>query len=1035
MEGRKLFAYVLLATTVSAPFLFSAEGSSIDDELLAEINARGISVQNVYNPTDIEKQHNINSSVQLNGDSQRNGSGMEISNIADSAANLHQNVLKLENSEGVRAEQSSNQSSSNAVALRQSVINEKEATDQENLSGSVQLNGESQSFATSSFVTNAAASAIGSSLNILYASFVDEVSFVQGAEQTSYNETSSIFSVDNGEDLSNMNNNALAVQLNGASQSGASALKLQNGAASAMNLSQNIAEISAGSDMEATQNSRQSAMNFSEFSQQITNEGYLSKDQNNNSASVELNMESQKGVSAAVVANSAMSANNISQNLFGADGAQGGVALRQTTSQRAQNLDNGSGIYLQEVSNEDSRNQKNNHASLQLNGQAQEGSSAMIVSNVVASAANTYQSVANIEGGSLVADVRVSATQGASNYSKEGIEQRISGWDAYSQTNLSGSLQLNDNAQRETNGLLIENGAAGATNVSQSIVRVAGAEGFNDIAQSATQVAYNGKNSINVLSQDILNDDEAFTLTSVIEQDNLNGSLQLNDGSAAQDGVSAMALLNGVNSALNAAQNIAAASNDENGNSFIQRTYQIADSEILTSQSVNSLGEIVNVEYSDNLNGSVQIKSGQNGFNGALLFNGSASAVNIAQNVAFADNIDGINEGFQFNRQNSSLEGETVQTVRNEADGSLMLKNQNNNSAAVQIVGGGNDIAALAVSNAAFSSMNLSQNVAFYSSVTNSSTLGQYAAQSTEIDAMVDQSVVNSSENLYLDYQQNNNGSIQLIATQNGYETMVLSNSAASAVNISQNVATIEDVSGTDTVEQQSTQSAYSAVDSVQRVLFEGVDLAIGKQNNNNASVQLNGAQNDFRGFAIVNSVSSAVNAGQNVAFIENPNGMSQIVQNNYQDSFAVASFNQEIINGGGDGQNNNNGVVQLNGSQNDISSYVVLNSIGSAVDSETNIASINGSRPDGTDLDQMTMDDTVNDSSFFQSVENALESENQNNNNSSVQLNDSQIASNAVDLSNTAGSAHNYGNNITNLYNSSGWVVNQAAVQSAINY
>jgi len=183
--------------------------------------------------------------------------------------------------------------------------------------------------------------------------------------------------------------------------------------------------------------------------------------------------------------------------------------------------------------------------------------------------------------------------------------------------------------------------------------------------------------------------------------------------------------------------------------------------------------------------------------------------------------------------------------------------------------------------------------------------------------------------------QDNNNASVQVNGGQNNINAMVFSNIASSASNIAQNVADISDLAGVDLVSQSNVQTASNYSESSQTItnsgtIFASVSIA---QDNNNASVQLNGAQNDSSGMILENSVASASNVGQNIASVYNPIGLTDLEQVNDQEAYnEFDNVDQTVTNDISVAQDNNNGSIQANESQNGSSSMITLNTAVSAV-------------------------------------------------------------------------------------------------------
>ncbi|WP_200762614.1 beta strand repeat-containing protein [Nitrosophilus alvini] len=842
--------------------------------------------------------------------------------------------------------------------------------------------------------------------------------------------------VTNPTDISDQQNNNDSVQLNGETQSVSSSIEIVNSSASALNVHQNSASADNSSDIALYQSNDQFAENSTYSNQSISNDADAT-DQNNNNRSVQINSDAQSNTSAFIISNAAGSAENIGQNVLSADNLESVNTITQENIQHAFNGEMDFEVLTQNIYSSDTSNQNNNVSSVQLNENAQIDVSGAVVTNSANSAENIGQNIVSVSGTDSFNTIASSNEQSATNYTRDYTEQNIGSFSSDYQKNNINSVQLNDNAQNSVEALVLSNSAASASNIAQNFGSSVAASGFNDITQSNTQNAYNGTGWENWSFQNINNNDLSSSTTSLFYQDNLNAAVQLNDYTTAQNDVKAFALANTAHSASNIAQNVAGAENVSDGNSFDQLNIQSADNWGWNVQAISNEGAAVANSAQDNINGSVEILEGQNRFEGMALANTVMSASNIAQNFASGKNWDGVNIGMQENSQDASSAVYSEQYIGNNSLGSQDTWGQYNDNGSVQATGGQNEINALSVSNAAGSAQNIAQNVAYYESFSNVSSIEQLNRQSALSDTYAYQDISNVAQNNDNNgYQQNNNAAVQILGTQNNENVASFANSAMSAVNIGQNILVISDTQGTDNADQLNIQDTTAYAYAEQIVTNDGVlgsSWAV-SQNNNNGAVQLTNAQNDFDGFALSNSVMSAVNIGQNIADINNPLGLSTLQQDNIQTAYNEATFSQSVINDFAVSQNNNNGGTQLNDSQNNVSSLVVLNSVGAAVSSDISVSNVVGSVPLGTVLEQITDVYTENSLESDQVIENYVDIDGQNNNNSSVQLNDSQVASTAIDLSNTAAAAHNYGNNIANLTGASGWTVNQIASQTAIN-
>lgn len=216
-------------------------------------------------------------------------------------------------------------------------------------------------------------------------------------------------------------------------------------------------------------------------------------------------------------------------------------------------------------------------------------------------------------------------------------------------------------------------------------------------------------------------------------------------------------------------------------------------------------------------------------------------------------------------------------------------------------------------------------------------------------------------------------------------------------------------------------------------------------QNNNNDSVQLNdNAQQSILAFSVMNLSVSAGNQSANLASVSGTGEDVDVEQDTFQLAVNVVEISyQEIYNEDDPDalQNNNNASVQLNASaQQNAVSFHNLNASASAVNQAAQGVAVTDTGED-VDVDQHIDQSAVNVSSAEQVVTNNGPSTDfaeapQNNNNSSVQLNDdAQQNVIAFTLGNLAGSAANQASNLTFIENTGEDVeVDQHADQFALN-
>src|SRR3990170_4801998 len=398
------------------------------------------------------------------------------------------------------------------------------------------------------------------------------------------------------------------------------------------------------------------------------------------------------------------------------------------------------------------------------------------------------------------------------------------------------------------------------------------------------------------------------------------------------------------------------------------------------------------------------------------LVNSAVSAVNASANLLYgsettSSGITQTNDNEARNHVNDAFaldndafaQNLNKQTQYVNNDLFSIIDDQENNNNSVQL----NDNAqqnseGVSVINSAFSAVNFGLNV--YSSDSEAITGGSVTQTNTqnaynmnniadgEVDAyaqnfeegQITQRVVNSFFFATVNYQDNNNNSVQL--NDNAQQDAVvdsLVNTAKSAVNIGANLATVGDVTGTD-IHQTNTAVAENHVNDAfasdgdayaQNLNKQTQDIENGAlpvtvavttviydQDNNNNSVQLNDyAQQNASAVLIENSASSAVNAALNLLnagnilnsddTIEQTNNQTAENFNNYADggSDAFATNSETSPNPVGQhihnqyaviyDQDNNNNSVQLNDyAQQNVTADKVINSANSAVNVGQNL-------------------------------------------------------------------------------------------------
>jgi hypothetical protein len=239
----------------------------------------------------------------------------------------------------------------------------------------------------------------------------------------------------------------------------------------------------------------------------------------------------------------------------------------------------------------------------------------------------------------------------------------------------------------------------------------------------------------------------------------------------------------------------------------------------------------------------------------------------------------------------------------------------------------------------------------------------------------------------------------------------------------------------------------------LQEVSAKGVQVIVNNddpdsvQNNNNDSVQLNDlSQQNILAFSIMNISNSAANQSANLALATDTAEDVDVEQETTQvaDNFVLLSL--QIVYNEDDPdaiQNNNNASSQLNASaQQNAVSFHNLNAANSAVNQAAQGVGVFNTGED-VDVEQEVYQEAYNDTAAVQAVINddvssdAVADAPQNNNNTSVQLNDNaQQNVIAFTLANLAGSAVNQASNLAIIDTTGEDVdVDQEADQYAFNF
>jgi len=512
--------------------------------------------------------------------------------------------------------------------------------DQNNNLDSVQLNDFAQESSTVEGLVNSAVSAVNASANLLYGDETTSSAVTQENTNTAQNHVNDSFAVDNDAYAQNINkqtqyvnndfafigfqdNNNNSVQLNDDAQRNSEGVSIINSAFSADNFGLNI--YSSGSEPirggTVTQTNTQNAYNMNntaeadnlgtayaqnyeegQVTQQIINGfGSFIVSQNNNDNSVQVNDQAQQNAVVDSLVNTAKSATNTGANLATVGDLTGtdvyqtntaraenhvndafsfdGDAFAENLNKQTQNIDNG--VFAEVL------NQENNNNSVQLNDNAQQNASAVLIENSATSAVNAGLNVLNA-GNILNSDDTIEQTnnqtaENFNNYADGGTDAEARNWEQAAnpgqyianrdgseisdQNNNNNSVQLNDNAQQNVTADKVVNSANSAVNVGQNLLNweTTGGDITNsEVNQTNTQTAKNHYNDAfavdgvatakNKYKQTQFVNNASDTILSSGTQDNNMNSVQLNDN--AQQFASAVVLINSAGSAVNAGLNV-----------------------------------------------------------------------------------------------------------------------------------------------------------------------------------------------------------------------------------------------------------------------------------------------------------------------------------------------------------------------------------------------------------------------------------------------------------------------------------------------
>ena len=505
-------------------------------------------------------------------------------------------------------------------------------------------------------------------------------------------------------------------------------------------------------------------------------------------------------------------------------------------------------------------------------------------------------------------------------------------------------------------------------------------------------------------------------------QYNNNEALELRGKS--QQKAQGMEIVNSSSSAINANQNVASLVNGSG--ELTQKNCQIAKN---GKNAVQSTTNKKSLKDQINDNGAVNLSDkAQMGSSASVMVNAAKSGINEGQNILTVDK----SKNLVLRQKNSQQASNTNALVQHVASEDTVMK-QSNNNAAVQLNGDAQSKAsALSIDNSASSAKNTGQNILYATDTENPKLWQENVQNANHAKTMLEQTVTNGENTKE---QKNNSAAVQANDNaQNGANGLAITNTAYSAENIGQNIMDAKDVTGNIKISQKNTQNAYNGGGKYEYQYVGTAKKAVNAKNNN-AAVQVNGAQNDISGMAFTNNANSALNIGQNIASIENAGNLNFIDQTNEQKAVNKYTAPQKIVNGSADNGQNNNGAVQVNNAQKNLASLASHNNADSAVNSGVNVLDVSGKPTTASVLTQSNVQSAENCGTHNQDVVNNGNIEKQANNNGKVQLIDAQTGTSSLILGNTAGSAVNYGLNIANIQTATNWSITQTAVQTANNF
>src|SRR3990170_7074995 len=530
----------------------------------------------------------------------------------------------------------------------QTIVNQSilPVNDQNNNLDSVQLNDFAQESSTVEGLVNSAVSAVNASANLLYGSETTSSGITQTNDNEAQNHVNDAFAFDNDAYAQNINkqtqyvnndhlsiiedqeNNNNSVQLNDNAQQNSVGVSLINSAFSADNFGLNVYSsdsepITGGS---LTQTNTQNAFNMNNDADAVIGDAYAQnyedgqitqlienavgstiEYQDNNDNSVQVNDQAQQNAVVDSLVNTAKSATNTGANLAtvgdvtGTDVSQtntataenhvnrafssDGNAYAENLNKQTQNILNGQANSVNNLpaSIED---QENNNNSVQLNHDAQQNASAVLVENSASSAVNAGLNVLNAgditNSQNTISQTNDQTAENFNNYADGEVDAKARNWETalhpgqyidnqyatiFDQDNNNNSVQLNDNAQQNVTADKVVNSANSAVNVGQNLLNwdTTGGDITNSVVhQENTQTAKNHYNDAfafdgeatakNKFKQTQIVNNFFTTDLSQGTQDNNMNSVQLNDN--AQQYARAVVLINSAGSAVNAGLNV-----------------------------------------------------------------------------------------------------------------------------------------------------------------------------------------------------------------------------------------------------------------------------------------------------------------------------------------------------------------------------------------------------------------------------------------------------------------------------------------------